>query len=1012
MAETPKDLLRLIEVAFPLKQASLDAVHEKYVRHGHISTVHIWPARRPLAACRSTLLTALLIDPGNQAERLRLLERIGGKIVSKEQTKRSAAKTETIKREETSGGILHWGTEVSPEVDTFRGLARAAYAGRAPRVADPFSGGGAVPLEAMRLGCEVTAIDVNPVAWFLLKCTLQYPQSLSGQSAPLPPFASSQPSSPSQQQPAEKKSKKRAEEPKKVPSQPQLFQRTDADLAGHIVAWGQWILARAKEDLDSYFPVVKNRPTVGYLWARTIECKNCRATVPLLKTRWLCKKDKKRVLLEMAPNRDRSGVHFDVKSGVAVGGGNATQRREHDKRLSQGTMSSSGATCPCCGVVTAMEDIRLEGHAGRIGTTMTAVVVDGLAGKEYRLPTKEEYRASSPPPAEVAKAFAALPFGALVEPINTGSIRKGGVSITRWGFKTWGDVFTSRQQLTLAVFAHTTRLAREEMRRLGYSAQWIEALGAYLSLVFDRLANQCSSVSRWHNKGEKIEGTFSRFALPIMWDFAEVNPLGDTTGGYTSAVTWVALAVSHFMAATRSAPPPTVLCGSAATSAVWPTMMDLIVTDPPYYDAIPYADLMDFFYVWLRRTASGLSPEIDKAFSTPVIPKWDDALQDGELIDDESRFSGDSAKSKAAYEDGMSRVFQQCSAHLEPDGRLVIVFANKQPDAWETLVSAMIRAGFVVNGSWPIQTEMGTRTRALTSAALSSSVWLVCKKRPESARPGWDNQVLDEMRRKIHSRLREFWDAGIRGPDFVWAGTGPALEAYSSHPVVKKANEPGALLGVSEFLRHVRRIVVDFVVGRVLTRDGGDASVSGLDDVTTYYLLHRNDFSFADAPAGACILYAVSCGLSDHDLTDNADLLVKTGSKAGGAERSDDEDDVSSDGESDETPGEGSGNKMKLRGWEQRKRKGMGYDAEGRPAPLIDQIHRLMHLWKAGDVNKVEEYLDARALRKNQLFHKLLQALIELAEAGGDERSLLESISNHVASRPAREDRQRDMFQS
>ena len=171
---------------------------------------------------------------------------------------------------------------------------------------------------------------------------------------------------------------------------------------------------------------------------------------------------------------------------------------------------------------------------------------------------------------------------------------------------------------------------------------------------------------------------------------------------------------------------------------------------------------------------------------------------------------------------------------LKPDGRMVIVFANKQPTAWETLVSAIIRSGFAVDGSWPIQTEMWNRVRGLSSAALASSVWLVCKKRPETARPGWDNRVLDEMRQNIHDRLRDYWDAGIRGPDFVWAATGPAMEAYSKHPVVKKANEPGKLMEVAEFLRAVRRLVVDFVVGRVLTGEQGDESAaSGLDDVTT-----------------------------------------------------------------------------------------------------------------------------------------------------------------------------------
>src|SRR5437870_11030133 len=259
---------------------------------------------------------------------------------------------------------------------------------------------------------------------------------------------------------------------------------------------------------------------------------------------------------------------------------------------------------------------------------------------------------------------------------------------------------------------------------------------------------------------------------------------------------------------------------------------------------------------------------------------------------------------------------------LKPEGRLVIVFAHKHPDAWETLVSAIIRAGFVVDGSWPIQPEMGNRTRALSSAALSSSVWLVCKKRPESARPGWDNRVLEEIQEKITQRLRDFWDAGIRGPDFVWAATGPALEAYSKHPVVKKANEPGQVLSVSEFLRHVRRMVADFVVGRVLSHNGGTEAASGLDDVTTYYLLHRYDFGMESAPIGPCILYAVSCGLSDAALTSRYDLLARTGGQTSVEEA------VAGNAEEDEAEEqeEGTSSTVKLKQWNQRKNPSMGYE--------------------------------------------------------------------------------------
>jgi len=328
---------------------------------------------------------------------------------------------------------------------------------------------------------------------------------------------------------------------------------------------------------------------------------------------------------------------------------------------------------------------------------------------------------------------------------------------------------------------------------------------------------------------------------------------------------------------------------------------------------------------------------------------------------------------------------------------MVVVFANKQPDAWETLVSSMIRAGFVVDGSWPIQTEMKTRMRARESAALSSSVWLVCRKRPETARPGWDTKVLEEMRENIHEKLRRFWDANIRGPDFVWAATGPALEAYSKHPVVKKADEPNSLMTVSEFLRHVRRIVVDYVVGRILSQNGPSAT-STLDDVTLYYLLHRHDFGLAEAPVGASILYAQSCNLRDRDLADRFDLLSYGKSRAAAEVAEEDNEEGSETGEEETAT---SGNTVKLKRWEQRRGKDLGSNASGRPAPLIDQAHRIMHLWRAGDVQRVDAFIEDQGLRRNPVFPRLLQALIELAGKDNqhEERALLESIMNHVTAR-------------
>lgn len=1044
------DTKRLIENAFPLEAASLDSMHEKNVRHGHISTLHIWPARRPLAASRAALVATLLPDPVDPEKRRAILERLAGRVIERPERKRVGGRVVEVIKRETKGGILHWGRESGPDLDWFRAEIHKAYGGRSPRVLDPFAGGGAIPLEAMRLGCDATAIDINPVAWLILKCTLEYPQKLGGQPRPLPPFALHD------RRFAEAFLKATGHSGHGLRSALQrlghgtedapllegiaIGDLADADLAWHVRAWGHHVLAAARQHLCGRYPTYAEfqplqhgkqwtprpmqriptddagileinrlnaefdtawladprnprwvaKPAVAYLWARTVACKACRATLPLLKTRWLCKKESKRVQLTMEPNAARDGVVFGVEQNVQLTGGNAAQRREADKRSGMGTMSRAGAKCPCCSTINTMEDIRLEGRAARLGAVMTAVVVDGHQGKEYRLPTEAELAAADVSEHELQALYADIPFGLPSE--RLAGKEALGFRVPLYGFDRWHKLFTQRQLYMLGVFVTAVRQLPETLRRLGYPEIWREAIVANLALVNDRLADRSSSIAHWDVGYEKVANTFTGFRLPISWDFAETAVLSDTTGSYAGQLEWVARYIEHGQQLANRDARGLAQCASAIGVA---GTFDVVVTDPPYYDAIPYSDLMDFFYVWLRRSLHGLSPEIDAVLTAPLGPKWDHVSGDGELIDDASRFGGDKARSKANYEEGMARAFRACHDALAPEGRLVVVFANKSPDAWETLVSALIRSGFVVDGSWPIQTEMGNRTRAFASAALSSSVWLVCRKRPATARPGFDTQVLAEMKENIERRCREFWDAGIRGPDFVWAATGPALEAFSRHPVVRKTTAGAGAMTVPEFLREVRRLVVDFVVGRVLSRDGASEAAEGLDDATTYYLLHRNDFGMNEAPIGAAILYALSCGIDEGDLERRYDLLVRSG-----ATERDEQDEAAVDHEEESDSGGGSKAEVRLKPWHRRRGRGLGLEGPGgRLPPLIDQVHRLMQLWRAGDEVKVDEYVAERGLGQNALFAQVVQALIELSENEPEERTLLEALSNHLRIR-------------
>ena len=499
---------RLIEVDFPLKQTSLDSVHEKNVRHGHISTLHIWPARRPLAASRAALIATLLPDPGNEEERKMIMEKLAGHIV--EHVKKKKLPNGHVEEQvtvETEGGILHWGRESSADMQWFRDKIREAYGGRAPRILDPFAGGGAIPLEAMRLGCEVTAIDINPVAWFILKCTLEYPQRLANQYRPLPDFVCQ--SREFMESYFKAKGFKGAALEAQLTSlglqtdqasQLQLIgiqnyvATIEADLAWHVRAWGWWVLQQAKADLARFYPTVDGKTTVAYLWARTVTCKNCRATVPLLKTRWLCKKDNKRVVLTMEPNADRTGVIFGVQNDApSLAKGSAAQKREYDKQLAGGTMSRSSVTCPCCGTIMTTEDIRLEGQAGRLGAVMTAVVVDGQQGKEYRMPTEYEIELAGEAEKEVLHVFAEIPFGLPEEAVPQGASRSSGGSpftVFLYSLTGWRDLFTPRQLLALGTFVKHTRTVREVMQKYRYSQDWVEVVSAYLALSIDRIAER------------------------------------------------------------------------------------------------------------------------------------------------------------------------------------------------------------------------------------------------------------------------------------------------------------------------------------------------------------------------------------------------------------------------------------------------------------------------------------------------------------------------------------------
>jgi len=410
---------------------------------------------------------------------------------------------------------------------------------------------------------------------------------------------------------------------------------------------------------------------------------------------------------------------------------------------------------------------------------------------------------------------------------------------------------------------------------------------------------------------------------------------------------------------------------------------DLIVTDPPYYDAISYADISDFFYVWLKRTAGISYPE---PFAGELTPKNEELVQNATK-------HGSELLAKRAYESGMAEAFGAAFGNLKENGRLVIVFAHKDPFAWETLAEAMIAAGFVVVASWPISTERVVRSRALAVASLASSIWLVCRKRLADAGIGRYVEVKRKMQERITERLRYFWDQGISGPDFMWAAVGPALESYSTYREVRRMD--GSPFTVGEFLREVRRLVADFALSRILH----GSSTEGLDEWTRYYLIHRSSFSLAAAPVGECILLAQGYGLDLNEIKGSRGILVK--GKAKKAVDEDEDADSPFPSETGEEARGGGGSDIRLLSFDERKRDDLGEPHPSGGLPLIDMLHRLMRLWQAGDTEKLTAYVQQHGLSQNDLFWAVAQAILEMADPKTKERALLEALVAWGRGKPA-----------
>jgi putative DNA methylase len=736
---------KLIEVALPLEAINRESAREKSIRHGHPSTLHLWWARRPLAAARAVLFAQLVDDPSARPEEF---------------------PTEELQRAERER--LHALIERLVDWDNIRDgkllaeahaeIVKSAPDGQLPAILDPFAGGGTIPLEAQRLGLNAHASDLNPVAVLINKALIELPPKFKDEPPIFPGLADSQ----------------------------IRTWRGAEGLAADVHHYGQWMRDEAEKKIGHLYPNSKN--VIAWIWARTVTCPNpaCGIEMPLVRSWWLGKKKGKEAFIVPQVVRDdaaRGGrrVRFAIGRNPADGPG-----PDDD-----GTVARTAATCVACKGTVPLRHVREEGMGGRLGTVLMAIVADGNRRRDYLTPTEEQMEAADVDPPSSAPS-GSLPAHSL-SPNSHQTVRI-------YGFNEWSDLFTNRQLNALTTFSDLVMEARAQAVRDGASDDYADAIATYLGFAASKCADYWSSLCSWHSTRETIRNVFGRQAIPMVWDFVEVMPFSDSSGGFAGMLTWVVKVLDTL---------PATLPGIVTQADAATRNFDgaLVSTDPPYYDNIGYSDLSDFFYVWLRRSLRNVHPAL---LSTMLVPKAE------ELVANPHRHNGKEG-AKEFFEDGFRKVFAHARIGAREDYPITVWYAFKQSDSdetgeastgWETLLEGMIRSGWEITSTWPNRSELSNRMIASGANALASSIVLSLRPRPEGS-PTTDRRgFIAALQAELPDALRKLQQGLIAPVDLPQAAIGPGMALFSRYSAVlepdgKKMTVRSALYRINEILDQV-----------------------------------------------------------------------------------------------------------------------------------------------------------------------------------------------------------------
>ncbi|MER2504532.1 MAG: DUF1156 domain-containing protein [Azonexus sp.] len=766
---------KLIEVALPLEAINVASAREKSIRHGHPSTLHLWWARRPLAAARAVIFAQMVDDPSahpdifptekkQEKERQRLF-RIIEELVKWENTT-----NETVLQQARDEIWQSWRYTCAENADDPR--AKELFDRyKLPSFHDPFAGGGALPLEAQRLGLESYASDLNPVAVLINKAMIEIP----------PKFAGKPPVNPDAQ---------------RQKAQMDKSWRGAQGLAEDVRYYGQWMRDEAEKRIGHLYPkievtaaMVQERPdlkqyagrkltVIAWLWARTVKSPNpafADVDVPLASTFMLSTKAGKEAYVE--PVIENGGYRFTVKVG----------KPKDAEGAKLGTTAGKRAAFKCLmsGVPVTYDHIREQGKAGRMGARLMAIVAEGDRGRVYLAPTPEME----------AIALTARPEW---RPETSLPVNPRDFKTPNYGLNTFADLFTPRQLIALTTFSDLVQEARERVKRDAIAAglpddgkalekvgagatAYADAVGVYLALGVDRLADRASTICGWDSGFTKIRNTFGRQAIPMTWDYAEGNVFSESTGNFGSLLEWV----EKYLLQAPAAPNGNSVQQDASTQSV--STDKVVSTDPPYYDNIGYADLSDFFYVWLRRALKPVFPDL---FATLAVPKAE------ELVATPYRH-GSKMKAETFFLDGMTQAMHRLAEQAHPAFPVTIYYAFKQAESdgadgttntgWDTFLAAVIEAGFAISGTWPMRTELSNRMIGSGTNALASSIVLVCRKRPADAPTATRRDFVTALKAELPAALAHLQAGNIAPVDLAQAAIGPGMAVYTRYAKVLDA---------------------------------------------------------------------------------------------------------------------------------------------------------------------------------------------------------------------------------